>query len=270
MAKIDKSLLSKAEWKRLREFRRREKQKAREQSHKNRSIRDTRLPVQEQTAPVIDSDKNLPIKQETKTHTNENFQGENAFVLGNGTSRKPVDPEKLRSLGKIYGCNALYRTFDPDYLVAVDVKMVLELNKAGYQRKNANVWTNPNKSLLKYKGFNFFNPSKGWSSGPTALWLASQHSYQNIYILGFDFRGLEDGARFNNIYADTYNYKKSTDSATFFGNWMRQTQNVIRDHPHINYIRVIAPDNYSPPELNKFENYSTLLLEDFLKKLENF
>ena len=43
------------------------------------------------------------------------------------------------------------------------------------------------------EGFNFFQPSKGWSSGPTALWLASQQQYTTIYILGFDYQGTDGG-----------------------------------------------------------------------------
>ena len=41
-----------------------------------------------------------------------------AFVLGNGVSRKEIDLESLRKWGKTYGCNALYRDFAPDVLVA--------------------------------------------------------------------------------------------------------------------------------------------------------
>ena len=36
-----------------------------------------------------------------------------AFVLGNGVSRKSIDPHALKLHGKTYGCNALYRTFAP-------------------------------------------------------------------------------------------------------------------------------------------------------------
>jgi hypothetical protein len=234
MAKIDKTNLTKKEWREIRESRRIEKIIKRSQS-----------------------------TEESYKNINTDF----AFVLGNGVSRKSVDPNILKNYGKIYGCNALYRTFRPDYLVAVDVKMVLEINKSGYQHANE-VWTNPNKSFQNLKNFNFFNPSKGWSSGPTALWLASQHTYKTIFILGFDYKGLGDqNSSFNNVYANTMNYKKSTDSATFFGNWMRQTKNVIQTHPDINFVRVIAPDNYRPEELNTFENYSEILVEDFLKLL---
>ena len=191
-----------------------------------------------------------------------------AFVLGNGVSRKPINPESLQTSGKVYGCNALYRTFSPNYLIAVDVKMILEINKAGYQHNNE-VWTNPNKSYQRIKNLNYFNPSKGWSSGPTALWLASQHNYKTIFILGFDYKGFgEKNSSFNNMYADTANYKKSTDSATFFGNWMRQTRQVIKENPHINYVRVIAPDNYNPEELNTFSNYNTMFVEEFQEIIE--
>jgi len=187
-----------------------------------------------------------------------------AFVLGNGVSRAPVSVEQLTQHGKIYGCNALYRTFAPDYLVAVDIKMVLEIAKAGYQHHHP-VWTNPNRTYEKITNLNYFSPSKGWSSGPTALWLASQHQYERIYILGFDYRGTNEGKQFNNMYADTVNYKKSTDSATFFGNWLRQTVSVLKDNPNIDFVRVIAPDNCCPVELNKFNNLTTITVEEFKK-----
>ena len=51
-----------------------------------------------------------------------------AFVLGNGISRKHIPLEPLRAHGKIYGCNALYRDFAPDHLVAVDTKMIIEIS----------------------------------------------------------------------------------------------------------------------------------------------
>ena len=237
MAKIDKSQYTKEEFKKIKEQRKQEK--IEKQILANNSVADA-------IVPRIPQNKNI------------------SFVLGNGTSRKTVDVNELKSLGKIYGCNALYRTFSPDYLVAVDVKMILEINKAGFQHKNK-VWTNPNKSYQRIQNLNYFNPSKGWSSGPTALWLAAEHGYKTIYILGFDYRGLNNGKTLNNIYADTVNYKKSTDGATFFGNWMRQTTNVIKEHPNTKFVRVIAPDNYIPEELNKFNNIKHVFIEDFKK-----
>jgi len=248
MAKLDKSQYSKEEWRKIKEQRRREKAIKQVQE-------EVKLPeLQQRVQP------RKPVLRK--------FDSKTAFVLGNGTSRRGIDPEELKPWGKIYGCNALYREFDPDFLIAVDVKMILEINKAGYQHDHE-VWTNPNKSYHAMKNINFFQPSKGWSSGPTALWLASQHQYERIFILGFDYKGLKDGKLLNNMYADTRNYKKSTDGATFFGNWMRQTIAVIKENPHINFYRVILPDNYIPDELNKFDNVYHIEVEDF-KKMFNF
>ncbi len=188
-----------------------------------------------------------------------------SFVIGNGLSRRPINLNYLKGYGKIYGCNALYREFDPDYLIAVDVKMVLEINKNKYQHKNPQVWTNPNKAYNNMSYLNFFQPSKGWSSGPTALWLASRHDPLQVFIIGFDYKGKDGGDQFNNIYADTTNYKKSIDGATYHGNWLKQTVNVIQEHPKINYIRVIAKDNFCPDELNSLSNYKTMQVEEFNK-----
>ena len=194
-------------------------------------------------------------------HTNKEY----GFVIGNGVSRNSINLNNLKQFGKVYACNVVYREFDPDYLVAVDVKMVLEINKSMYQQKNQ-VWTNYNKSYEGLQHFNYFQPGKGWSSGPTALWLSAQHRHKRIYILGFDYKGLKDGQRFNNVYADTPNYKKSQDSATFFGNWLRQTQSVVKEHEKTEFIRVITPDNYCPDELNKLNNYNTITVEEFKKQ----
>jgi len=233
--KIDKSLLTKEEYRTLKAKQRIEKQREKQQ----------KLSAQTLT-------ENRPNNPTT------------AFVLGNGTSRKTIDPTSLRPHGKIYGCNALYREFVPDYLIAVDPKMIVEINQAGYQKEHQ-VWTNPNKRYEGFEKFNYFNPSKGWSSGPTALWLASQHNYETIYIMGFDYLGLQDGKKFNNVYADTQNYKKSADTATYYGNWLRQTETVIKENPQIQYKRVIRADNFQPGQLNNYKNYSTVFIEDFKK-----
>lgn len=271
MAKLSKKGLTKQEIAKLMEWRRKEKQETKlknqiKQKQKNLANRPSAQPT---PAPQQEILKSVSLPQASNLQAPMITNGSIAFVLGNGTSRKPILLDNLKKYGKIYGCNALYRSFDPDYLVAVDIKMVLELHKAGYHKKNANIWTNSQKTISRFKEFNFFNPSKGWSSGPTALWLASQHRYETIYILGFDYQGLKDGQKFNNIYADTVNYKKSTDSATFFGNWMRQTASVVKENPHIKFVRVIAPDNYRPEELNKFNNFSTMSIVDFQKIYQN-
>ena len=185
-------------------------------------------------------------------------------MLGNGTSRKSIDLTQLKEYGSMYGCNALYREFDPDYLVAVDTKMILEINKAGYQHSHS-VWTNPNRAFNGMNGFNFFNPSKGWSSGPTALWLASTHDTQDIYIIGFDYQGIDN--RINNIYADTQNYKKSHERATYHGNWTRQTMITCQKYEQKRYIRVLGEDAFVPKEFSNIPNLEHITIGEFKKSL---
>ena len=54
------------------------------------------------------------------------------FCVGNGESRRNVNLEVLRKFGKIYGCNAMYRDFTPDVLVAVDQGIIHEIYQSGY------------------------------------------------------------------------------------------------------------------------------------------
>jgi hypothetical protein len=186
----------------------------------------------------------------------------NAFVLGNGRSRMRLNLPELKKYGKVYGCNALYREFEPDYLVAVDEKMVKEIEKTGWQLRHE-VWTNPNKNVLKIPGMRFFNPHKGWSSGPTALWLASTHGYDNIFIFGFDYQGVN--GKVNNVYADTQNYKRSIEPATYFGNWVNQTEKVIREFKNTRFHRIIERDTLVPPTIG---NITTNLQHNFFEEFE--
>ena len=190
-------------------------------------------------------------------------QNNTAFVLGNGKSRLTLNLEGLRGRGTIIGCNALYREFEPDFLVAVDVKMVNEIISAGYQ-KTHQVWTNPNKGIISKSGVNFFAPHKGWSSGPTALWFACTQGHKNVYIFGFDYQGLD--GKFNNVYADTFNYKKSSDSATFFGNWLNQTEKTIKEYRTINFFRVAETGSFIPDKLRNLPNLQHISFRDFENK----
>ena len=58
------------------------------------------------------------------------------FAIGNGESRQSLDLLKLKPHGKIYGCNALYRDFTPDVLVAVDQSIMHEIYHSGYAHNN--------------------------------------------------------------------------------------------------------------------------------------
>jgi len=60
----------------------------------------------------------------------------NVFLIGNGESRKGFDLNTLKPHGKVYGCNAIYRDFTPDVLVAVDHGIMHEIYRGGYGYTN--------------------------------------------------------------------------------------------------------------------------------------
>ena len=55
---------------------------------------------------------------------------DSVYVLGNGLSRKNIDPYKLE--GTVVGCNACYRNFKPDVLCAIDAGIIFEIIESGY------------------------------------------------------------------------------------------------------------------------------------------
>jgi hypothetical protein len=212
---------------------------------------------------VIESDRFVDTTEKIEISKKDlsNFPG---IVVGNGISRQPIDLKSLLKTGIIYGCNAQYREYDPHYLIAVDVKMVNEIIAAGYHKTHS-VWTNPNKGVLAKQNINFFNPHRGWSSGPTALWFACSQGHKEVYILGFDYQGVD--GKFNNIYANTYNYKKSSDTATYFGNWLSQTEKVIKEFNKVKFYRVIENNGFIPDKLiSGHSNLQHITVDDFEKR----
>ena len=199
-----------------------------------------------------------------------------AFVLGNGESRKGIDIDDLKERGTVFACNGVYRTHRPDFLVAVDPKMILEIAESDYPVHNK-VWSNFNNQYNKNQKImdhvNWLQPSLGWSSGPTALKLACDQGHKEIYILGFDYQGHSEGNknnrfRFNNVFKDTRNYKKSNDEATFYGNWMNQTKRCLQDYKDIKFHRVVPAGWFTPKDLTWADNMKHTSTDEFLAKFE--
>jgi len=196
-----------------------------------------------------------------------------AFVLGNGESRRGIDINDLKQKGTVFACNAVYRTHRPDYLIAVDPKMILEIAEGDYMINNK-VWSNFNSQYNKNQKIldhcNWFKPSLGWSSGPTALRMACDRGFKEIYILGFDYQGHKDGARYklNNVFGDTRNYKKRNDEATFYGNWMNQTKRCLQDFKDVKFHRVVPKGWFKPKDLEWNGNIDHPTTEEFLVKFD--
>lgn len=185
-----------------------------------------------------------------------------AFVLGNGKSRLHLDLNQLQEIGPIYGCNALYRTFIPDCLVATDPAIAKAIQESGYAKANRFHTRRPiegsgAKGLPKaYRGF---------SSGPNAVAQACLDGYHVMYLIGFDL-GTTDG-QFNNVYADTEFYKKITDPPTFSGNWIKQIKQIADEYSNRRFVRVEGLESAFVPGFRDVANLQTMPMDRFQERI---
>lgn len=98
--------------------------------------------------------------------------------------------------------------------------------------------------------------------------IAAQDSNNRIYLLGYDMGPALNG-KFNNVYADTDHYKKSSADPTYTGNWIRQIRTVILDFPQIDFVRVQGPTTQILPDLAGLANLSHLPMAAFLDRINN-
>ena len=220
------------------------------------------------------------------------------FALGNGESRKSVDLNKLYELGIIYGCNALYRDFEPNALVVVDPKMKEEICETDYLLNNKayfKYWSN--KSLIGeddwafkatsayfYKRLGGETSTKrvinsndiihkkfpddayriGYSSGPASVLIASIEEKPNeVYLIGHDIYSTT--GKFNNVYKDTFNYEKSDTHPTPTDNWVDQLGWSFKDFPHIEFYHVGGIREVI--KWKEYKNLHYLTLDEMWKRL---
>lgn len=188
-----------------------------------------------------------------------------AFVLGNGVSRKNVSLPILQATGKIYGCNALYREFTPDALVATDRPISAEIQNSGYAKKNIFYTRRPIEGLGARKVPEAYF---GYSSGPMATAIAAQDGHRRIYLLGFDM-GPTETQQFNNIYAGTEFYKAPDALPTYTGNWVKQLIKILSDYPQTQFTRINGATTAHIPQFDSLSNLAHLPLDAFLDRINN-
>jgi len=186
-----------------------------------------------------------------------------AFVLGNGVSRQAIDLTVLKTLGTTYGCNAIYREFEPDVLISTDVPISERIQHDRYSQTHTHYTRKPfpdsgaRRIAQKYFGF---------SSGPVAVGQAALDGAVAIYLIGFDMGPTRNG-RFNNIYADTEFYKKSSANPTFSGNWVNQIKTIARDFPKTSFFRIVGYTTAEIRDLLAIPNLTHLQMADFQTRL---
>ena len=170
----------------------------------------------------------------------------NAYIIGNGPSRKDFDLSRLKESGQTYGCNALYRDFMPDFIFSVDSKMTMQMidDQVGMNTIHYAPALEVNRDKKQMLHLIPNNPH--WISGNAAFWTAGVHGHQNIYLVGFDFREYGKG-ELNNMYQGTNCYGERDDDKIFDKDNGEKTK--------INsYYKKIANDLYDYYKLISLEN----------------
>lgn len=176
------------------------------------------------------------------------------FLIGNGTSRKDFDLERLRGIGTIVGCNALYREFTPDLLVSIDAKMLREIKKAGYGDNNLVLI--PKNRTVDVPSAIVWKTDRYNTTGCFTMKLISQVMQPTkCYMLGMDgFTG--------NIYDRTENYAANT--LTNFTGVVSRYLDVLRAEHNTTFINVNERDAW-PKESHDTSKYQMMTYEEFEK-----
>ena len=193
-----------------------------------------------------------------------------AIVIGNGESRLlfdliHIEQHKGGLFGvnrlQTYGCNALYRDFTPDFLVATGDGIVDELANSGYC--DDHIVYADGASILKYPGKFYLIPQGiQWDSGALAAYLACFDGHKKVFLMGFD--GYNVPSNVNNVYKDTNGYLSSSDTqdGTY---WTLSLYNVMSTYSDVEFIRVMPiGSEWCPESIQSLVNFRQISFRDFV------
>lgn len=188
---------------------------------------------------------------------NKKYLTDPVFLIGNGKSRLHFDLERLRPIGTIIGCNALYRDFSPDILVAIDAKMLTELRESKYCETHKCII--PKNRTVKVPSADPFQVDKFNTSGCFAMkMISSVMKPSKCYMLGMDgFPG--------NAYDNTKNYAANT-LQNFNGVLNYYKQVIENPEWHTHYVNVNRQDAW-PTSLRETGRYSYMNYAEFEKEV---
>ena len=186
-----------------------------------------------------------------------------AFVVGNGESRSGYELEQLRDHGPIFGCNALYRDFEPDVLTVLDHGMMTEVKQA-YGGKLARFDKKGKLAIFDEQIQEFKVPRGGWYTGIAALWFASNlcPKLRRVFMIGFD---LYD-SRENNIYKGTLNYERMGINNGIQNESFKNF--VFEPFPKIKYYRVGEVLDHFPTDWRDLKNIKFISYQELSKALK--
>lgn len=168
-----------------------------------------------------------------------------AAVIGNGPSRLTFDLNNLKNYSGLlgattlqtYGCNALYRDFTPDFLVAIGNNgIVEEIADHRYHRTNI-VYSNAIHMLEHPNKFYLIPYDPYADAGTTAMYIAAFDGHKKIFLLGFE--GQDTPGINVNVYANTNGYDRTKVAVSDIDQvWVQNRKLIFDTYYDTEFIRV--------------------------------
>jgi hypothetical protein len=192
-----------------------------------------------------------------------------AVVIGNSPSRLEFNIQHLKKFSGLlgadtlqtYGCNALYRDFTPDFLVAHGNEIVKEIAGSEYVKNNI-VYTNA-LHLLAYPGKFYLIPHNPYAdAGTTAAYIAAFDGHKKIYLLGFEEQDTEN---YNyNVYAGTNGYD-ALEVDILSDKWIANRVELFNLYDDVDFVWVTHRGTNTVPESHKYcTNFRQISHRDFV------
>ncbi len=189
----------------------------------------------------------------------------NAICLGNGKSRTAYSTKQfdntnkrkiLRYYNVMYGCNAVYRDWQPDFLFVskqlMAAQIPIEMHDVSFASQEI---------MRRYDNFNLMPGGSRMDAGSSAAYLAAFHGAKRVFLFGYD--GQPDPEKNNNIYAGSDFYDDEQTKINDIS-WVRNLQNVFETYDDVEFIRVTTDQNPSYRCLHKSPNYKTVSFKQFI------
>ena len=206
-------------------------------------------------------------------------ESNSAVVLGNGPTRLEFDCSRFLDYRKpnhpwsakenkinflTYGCNAFFRDYRPDFLIATGDTLLTEVANSGYCDSRV-VYAN-NEPLTRFPGkFNLIPQNPQFNSGAIAAYLAAFDGHKKVYMLGFDGN---DTPNYNyNVYNGTTGYP-STNSDIPEDFWVLSLKQVMSAYNETEFVRVAPTASFRTPEAWKYcLNYRQIDFRQFASEV---
>jgi len=200
------------------------------------------------------------------------FTTTQAIAIGNGESRSNLPLRHITNhragLGganrlQSYACNAVYREFAPDFLIAVGRDIIKEIAESGYADDKI-VYAH-GQHLIDYPGKFYLVPQNiPFDAGSLAVYLACFDGHKKVFLLGYDGYDTETSAPINNVYKGTHGYPARTEmqNSAF---WRKTLYMVMSTYSDVEFVKVMPTAKWKcPDEFTSLLNFRQISTRDFI------